>query len=94
MPRSKGRTGRPYLRLRDTLRKSPGGRVCWICGEEIDMAAPPRTPRSWSLDHVVPLDKGGAETDPANARAAHYGCNSSRGSRMATRSKTTTSRRW
>jgi 5-methylcytosine-specific restriction endonuclease McrA len=93
MARSKGRDGRPYRTLRQRLRDSPAGRVCWICGHGIDLSLPARHPRSWSLDHVVPLDRGGDALDPANARPAHYGCNSGRGNRM-TGPKPQTSRHW
>ena len=50
--------------------------TCWLCLEPIDMTALPRSPRSWSLDHVIPLARGGAPLDRGNARAAHLGCNS------------------
>ncbi|GIH91955.1 HNH endonuclease [Planobispora siamensis] len=93
MPRSKGRTGRPYRTLREQLRNSPAGRVCWICGHGIDLRLPARHPLSWSLDHVVPLDRGGDELNPANARAAHYGCNSRKGNRMSV-VRPKTSRAW
>ncbi|WP_084780426.1 HNH endonuclease [Planobispora rosea] len=93
MPRSKGRTGRPYRRLRAQLIASPAGRVCWICGHAIDLTLPPRHPLSWSLDHADPLSRGGAEVDPRNARPAHLRCNSSRGNRMSGK-KSQTSRAW
>lgn len=42
--------------------------VCWICGR----------PGSDTVDHVVPVARGGSH-DAANLRPAHLGCNSSRG---------------
>jgi 5-methylcytosine-specific restriction endonuclease McrA len=60
--------------------------ICWLCGHPIDLTLPYRDPLtgrvnalSWSLDHVVPVARGGPTVDRANARAAHYGCNSARG---------------
>ncbi|MEV8636530.1 HNH endonuclease [Streptosporangium sp. NPDC051023] len=91
MARSKGRAGRPYRRLRDQVRAA--SRVCWICGHAIDLALPPRHPLSWTLDHLMPLSRGGDPLDPSNARAAHYRCNSGRGNRLRAR-QPTTSRRW
>lgn len=77
MVRSAGRTGRPWLRAAANLRAKQ--LPCWLCGKAIDYLAMPRTPRSFSVDHVIPLSRGGAKTDPRNLRAAHYGCNSRRG---------------
>jgi len=51
---------------------------CHICGDRIDksLRAPDRG--SATLDHIVPLAFGGEHT-MHNIKAAHYGCNSSRG---------------
>ena len=57
------------------------GLACSLCGEPIDYTAPPRTSRSFSVDHVTPLTKGGSLLDPANLQPAHYGCNSAKGNR-------------
>ena len=73
-------------------------RTCWLCLRPIDMTAAPRTRWSWSLDHVIPINRGGAPLDRSNARAAHYGCNSARGDRPPPRAASSaalqTSRRW
>ena len=53
------------------------GYVCQLCMKPIDRNAPPRTPMSGSIDHIVPLSKGGTGV-ASNLRAAHYGCNSAR----------------
>jgi 5-methylcytosine-specific restriction endonuclease McrA len=67
------------------------GEPCWICHEPIDWSAAPRTPRSYSTDHVTPTSHGGTDA-MSNLRTAHYGCNSSRGN--LTRGDFPTSRRW
>lgn len=72
-PRSKGRTGRPFRRLRDRLKAS--GAPCWVCGYPIDVSLPWWSPWSHTVDHVVPLAAHGAELDPANVRSAHRKCN-------------------
>lgn len=64
---------------------------CWICGEPIDWAAPPRSPRAYSADHKTPTSLGGGDA-LSNLAPSHYGCNSSRGN--ATRGDFPTSRRW
>ncbi|MDI3341620.1 MAG: HNH endonuclease signature motif containing protein [Sphaerobacter sp.] len=78
MPRSKGRAGRPWRRARKRALEIP---ICWICGGEINLALPPNHRLAATVDHFVPLSKGGAELDPANLRPAHRACNSSRGNR-------------
>lgn len=54
------------------------GCVCHLCGEPIDMSL--RFPHSMSatIDHVVPLSKGGTHTYD-NIRPAHLSCNSRKG---------------
>lgn len=66
MARNPGRTGRPWRRVRAAVLESND--VCWLCG----------TPGADSVDHVIPLSKGGPELDPANLRPAHGRCNSAR----------------
>jgi hypothetical protein len=77
------RQGRPYRRSAARLRAE--GLPCWLCRGAIDYAAPPRTRWSFSVDHEPPLSKGGHPHDPAGLRPAHYGCNSGRGNRPASR---------
>lgn len=72
--------------------------VCWICGGWIDKKLPAKHPASFSVDHVVPLFLNGHPTARGNLRAAHFGCNVTRGNRMrgeARRARSLrTSRRW
>ncbi len=56
------------------------GWVCQLCGEAVDPAREFPDPLSPSLDHVIPLDRGGAHV-PENCQLAHFGCNASKGSR-------------
>lgn len=49
--------------------------VCGICSERVDPLLAFPHPRAASLDHIVPLAKGGAHTR-ANTQLAHYDCNS------------------
>ncbi|MGA6159604.1 HNH endonuclease [Stenotrophomonas sp. NPDC087984] len=85
------RNGRPYRRLVASLKAA--GHPCWICGYSIPPGLDARHPLSFTLDHVVPLSKGGDLTDPANARSAHRRCNSARGNRL-TVPQPRASRRW
>lgn len=46
--------------------------VCWICGK----------PGSDSIDHVIPLNRGGTN-DPANLRPAHlHPCNRAKSDKL------------
>ena len=58
------------------------GWVCGICSEPVDSSLSWPDPRSASLDHVVPLSKGGAHAY-ANVQLAHLGCNVGKGARIA-----------
>jgi len=55
--------------------------TCHICGNPIDMNAVAPTPYSPSLDHVIPIDHGGADAD-YNVKAAHFICNSKKSNRL------------
>lgn len=59
---------RPVKRLEIAERD---GWKCHICGKRV-------TKKDWSLDHLVPLSKGGSHT-PENVALAHRRCNSRRG---------------
>lgn len=98
MPRSKGRTGRPWLRLRTRILAQR--RPCWLCGRDIDPDLPWRDPDTgrvnpWAgvIDHIRSLSNGGDPRDPANLAAAHAWCNNSRGNRDEA-PVLVTSRRW
>ncbi len=90
------RNGRPYRRL--TAQQRALGLPCWWCGKEIAywITGPEagKHPLAFTLDHAVPLSRGGSLLDPANARSAHRRCNSARGNRSTTASTERRSRRW
>ncbi|MDA3624268.1 HNH endonuclease signature motif containing protein [Saccharopolyspora sp. WRP15-2] len=79
MANNKGRSGRPYRRLRAELKAQ--GLPCWLCGQLIDYDLPYPDPWSFSVDHVRPVSKGGASVDPDNCRPAHLQCNQRKGDR-------------
>lgn len=89
------RNGRPYRRLCAQQRAMQY--PCWLCGHDIryDITGPDASkhPLAFTLDHLIPLTKGGDLLDPANARSAHRRCNSARGNRMTVKTAGT-SRRW
>lgn len=48
--------------------------VCGICGGKIDMELKHPHPRSFTIDHITPLARGGDHT-PDNVQCAHLTCN-------------------
>jgi hypothetical protein len=53
------------------------GWKCGICGKPVDPAVAYPDPMSVSLDHVVPIAKGGPHV-ASNLQCSHMGCNSSK----------------
>lgn len=54
--------------------------TCQLCGQRILRTTTYPAPLSPSIDHIVPLAKGGTH-EPANVQAAHFLCNSRKGDR-------------
>ena len=55
---------------------------CQICLEQVSRSANWPDPRSATIDHIIPLSKGGTH-EPSNCQLAHAGCNSSKGAGAA-----------
>lgn len=55
--------------------------TCQLCSKPVDKALMHPHPFSRSLDHIVPISRGGAHTF-ANAQLAHLRCNISKGNRL------------
>lgn len=69
------RIARPSIYKRD-------GWICGICKGPVDPSLKAPDPMSASLDHIVPLAKGGAHSR-SNVQCAHWICNSRKGDRLA-----------
>jgi hypothetical protein len=55
------------------------GEGCWLCGQPIDYRLKFPHPRSWSLDHVIPVkDNPALLLNSANFKSAHLDCNNHR----------------
>lgn len=50
------------------------GWMCWLCGEPVDPTLSRKHRRGATIDHVIPLARGGSDT-PDNVRLAHWECN-------------------
>lgn len=55
--------------------------MCGICGETIDPTLDQDHPKSLTLDHIVPISRGGAHTY-ANVQPAHRVCNVAKADRL------------
>ena len=55
---------------------------CQLCSAPVDMGLRHPDPMSPSIDHIIPLSKGGEHT-MANTQLAHLHCNMSKGNRPA-----------
>ncbi|MGL5910608.1 MAG: HNH endonuclease [Phycicoccus sp.] len=75
--RGQQRSTRPYKRAAQRQRRK---RIttCWICKDPtnpIDYAAPYPEPWSFTLHHIIPINRGGSMLDPGNHSSAHALCN-------------------
>lgn len=55
---------------------------CGICEGEIDYTLPHTDPKSYVVDHVIPLARGGLD-ELGNKQAAHRDCNRTKSDRLA-----------
>lgn len=49
--------------------------VCALCGKPVDMTLKFPHPLSKSVDHIIPVSKGGHPSDISNLQLAHLCCN-------------------
>lgn len=49
--------------------------ICGICGNPVDMTLKSPHPMSKSIDHIIPVSKGGHPSDIENLQLAHRTCN-------------------
>lgn len=54
---------------------------CAICGLPINYDLPYTSPWSFTVDHIVPISRGGTTTEE-NVQAAHRKCNRAKGSKL------------
>lgn len=65
---------------RDRHRKqvARGRPPCHLCGEDIDYEASHLEPLAFTIDHIIPIAKGG-EDELSNLAPAHRKCNRAKG---------------
>lgn len=73
-PESDGAFQKAYHRNRRAV-LALAGDVCAICGQPIDKTLRFPHPMSATVDHIIPIAKGGHPSDPSNLQPAHLICN-------------------
>ena len=56
--------------------------VCAICGRPLDKSLKSPDPMSATVDHIIPISKGGHPYDPENLQPAHRCCNREKSNRL------------
>ena len=59
--------------------------VCGICGKPVDKTLKYPHPLSATVDHIIPLAKGGHPSDLANLQLAHFCCNRQKSDKLSLR---------
>ena len=62
-----------YEKAREVILKTQT--VCGICGKPVDFSYKYPHPLSPTVDHIIPVSKGGHPSDLANLQLAHRCCN-------------------
>lgn len=57
------------------------GEACHICSEAIDLSLPRTSKLGLTIDHVIPLSKGGSD-EMENLRPAHWICNNRKSDKL------------
>ena len=66
--------GVEYQQFSDTVIFERDNWTCGICSEPVDREARGADPRMPSIDHIIPMSRGGGHV-PSNVQCAHFGCN-------------------
>lgn len=56
--------------------------ICGICGKPVDKTLKSPHPMSATVDHIIPLDKGGHPSDINNLQLAHRCCNREKSNKL------------
>lgn len=56
--------------------------VCGICGKPVDFSLKYPHPLSATVDHIIPISKGGHPSDISNLQLAHFSCNRQKSDKM------------
>lgn len=63
--------------------------TCGICGHPVDFSLKPPHPMSATIDHIIPIAKGGHPSDIDNLQLAHWTCNRQKSDKIFKQSQKT-----
>ena len=56
--------------------------ICGVCGQPVDKRLKYPHPLSPSIDHIIPIDRGGHPSDINNLQLAHWKCNREKANKL------------
>ena len=56
--------------------------ICGICGQPVDKSLRFPHPMSPTVDHIIPIDRGGHPSAIENLQLAHFACNRQKSDRL------------
>lgn len=56
--------------------------ICGICGKPVDKSLKFPHPLSPTVDHIIPIDRGGHPSALENLQLAHFACNRAKSNRI------------
>ena len=56
--------------------------LCGICGQPVDKTIKTPHPLSPTVDHIIPISKGGHPSDLSNLQLAHRWCNRAKSNKL------------
>lgn len=56
--------------------------ICGICGRPVDKSLRYPHPMSATVDHIIPVDRGGHPSDRDNLQLAHFACNRAKSDKL------------
>lgn len=56
--------------------------ICGICGKPVDLSLKYPHPLSPTIDHIIPVSKGGHPSDISNLQLAHRCCNRAKSDKL------------
>lgn len=79
-PDQNGPHRREFLRNKRKILATQG--VCALCGEPVNKTLRFPDPMSPTIDHIIPIDKGGHPSDISNLQLTHLCCNNRKSDKL------------